>query len=169
MPDKAGATTDDIAYLIYYKDSLSEFNSIALEEVGNEETTVTVTISDVFFVGETYYFTVVKNGYTGSEEIEYTLEETQTFETTILGGDIKESFTGDDADAVDIRDLGDGIVTLADFVRVVRAFDAEATEEYKAVVDINEDGEVNVTDIAIVKANYDKSFADVPLTVSTGN
>lgn len=169
MPDKAGATTDDIAYLIYYKDSLSEFNSIALEEVGNEETTVTVTISDVFFVGETYYFTVVKNGYTGSEEIEYTLEETQTFETTILGGDIKESFTGDDADAVDIRDFGDGIVTLADFVRVVRAFDAEATEEYKAVVDINEDGEVNVTDIAIVKANYDKSFADVPLTVSTGN
>ena len=87
-------------------------------------------------------------------------------ETTFVGGDIKESFTGDDENAVDIRDFGEGEVTLADFVRVVRGFDAEATDEYKAVVDINEDGVVNVTDISIVKANYGATFEDYELVVT---
>jgi len=167
MPDKAGATVDDIAYLAYWKAGSDEVNFIALEEAGNEETTITKAITDVFYVGETYNFTVVKNGYTGSEEIEWTLVETQNFETTLLGGDIKESFTGDDENAVDIGDFGDGDVTLADFVRVVRAFDTEATDEYKAVVDINEDGDVNVTDLAIVKANFGESYENVHLYTST--
>ncbi len=167
MPDKAGATVDDIAYLAYWKDGSDEVNFIALEEAGNEETTITKAITDVFYVGETYNFTIVKNGYTGSKEIKWTLVETQNFETTLLGGDIKESFTGDDENAVDVGDFGDGDVTLADFVRVVRAFDTEATDEYKAVVDINEDGDVNVTDLAIVKANFGESYEDVHLYTST--
>lgn len=166
MPDKTGATVDDIAYLAYFK-NYSDVKFIALEEAGNTEKTITVTLTDIFYVGETYTFTVVKNGYTGSEMKEITIEDGMVLETTILGGDIKESFTGEDANAVDISDFGDGDVTLADFVRVVRAFDENASEEFKAVVDINEDGAINVTDIGIVKANYGKSFEDVELAVST--
>ncbi len=168
MPDKTGATVDDIAYLAYFK-NYSDVKFIALEEAGNTEKTITVTLTDIFYVGETYTFTVVKNGYTGSETKEITIEDGMVLETTILGGDIKESFTGQDANAVDLSDFGDGDVTLADFVRVVRAFDENSTEEFKAVVDINEDGAINVTDIGIVKANYGKSFEDVELAVSTND
>ena len=108
----------------------------------------------------------MKNGYAGSEVKEITIADGMTLETTIFGGDIKESFEGNDADAVDMYDFGEGEVTLADFVRVVRGFDAEATDEYKAVVDINEDGIVNVTDISIVKANYGATFEDYELVVT---
>ncbi len=166
MPDKAGATVDDITYLAYAKVDTDDWKFIALEEAGNEETTIEKVISDVFFVGETYDFTIVKNGYIGSEEKTITLEVGMILEATLIGGDIKESFTGSDENAVDISDFGDGNVTLADFVRVVRAFDAETTGEYNAVVDINEDGEVNVTDLGIVKANFGASFEDVEIIIT---
>ena len=51
---------------------------------------------------------------------------------------------------------GDGEISLADFVRVLRGFDTTATEEYRNVVDINEDGVVNVIDLGFVKANIEK-------------
>ena len=166
MPDKAGATADNIAYLAYGKNGNLKF--IALEEAGNEEA-IEVVISDVFYVGETYDFVIVKNGYTGTDMKTITVESGMVLEATLDGGDIKESFTGVDENAVDIEDFGEGLVTLADFVRVVRAFDAAATDEYKAVVDINEDGVVNVTDLNIVKANYGKSYEECVITVTTAD
>lgn len=163
--DKAGATKDNITYLAYRKGFSNDCKFIALEEAGNEGD-IEAVIEDVFFVGEKFEFTIVKNGYTGSESKIIEIADGMVIETTFVGGDIKESFTGDDENAVDIRDFGEGEVTLADFVRVVRGFDAEATDEYKAVVDINEDGVVNVTDISIVKANYGATFEDYELVVT---
>ena len=49
---------------------------------------------------------------------------------------------------------GDGVIDLADFVRILRGFEAA---ELAAHVDINEDGAVNVTDLGYVKASFGKT------------
>ena len=51
---------------------------------------------------------------------------------------------------------GDGKVDIDDFIRVLRGFSAEADEKLRMRVDINEDGVVNVADIAIIKKNFGK-------------
>ncbi|MBR5308855.1 MAG: InlB B-repeat-containing protein [Clostridia bacterium] len=90
-----------------------------------------------------YTITVIKNGYL--EEItEFTVAEgdLDIGEIAPLPGDIR----GNAAD-----EQGDGEISLADFVRVLRGFEYE---ELAAHVDINEDGIVNVTDLGFVKANF---------------
>lgn len=62
-------------------------------------------------------------------------------------GDIRGSFESTS---------GDGIVDIDDFIRVLRGFSSNANEILKTSVDINSDGNVNVEDIAIIKANYGK-------------
>lgn len=51
----------------------------------------------------------------------------------------------------------DGVIDIDDFVRVLRGFASDTNSELSNAVDINEDGFVNVSDIAFVKANLGKS------------
>lgn len=55
---------------------------------------------------------------------------------------------------------GDGTVNIDDFVRVLRGFSDNASEQLQTVVDLNGDGSVNVSDLAIVKKNFGKSADD---------
>ena len=74
-------------------------------------------------------------------------------DTFILGhGDIKGSYEDE---------LGDGIIDIDDFIRVVRGFDDEASDEYSAIVDLDEDGAVTVKDLAIVKKNFGYGYGSV--------
>ena len=51
----------------------------------------------------------------------------------------------------------DGVIDIDDFVRVLRGFASDTNSKLSNAVDINEDGFVNVSDIAFVKANLGKS------------
>ncbi|MBR5308856.1 MAG: InlB B-repeat-containing protein [Clostridia bacterium] len=109
-----------------------------------DEATATGTVEFTFEMAPgTFNLTVIKNGY-----LETTVEFTVAEEDLDLGdiapvaGDIR----GNEADA-----QGDGVIDLADFVRVLRGFEFE---ELASHVDINEDGVVNVTDLGFVKANF---------------
>ncbi|MBR5308420.1 MAG: InlB B-repeat-containing protein [Clostridia bacterium] len=145
---KAGASEANIGELVIYTDDTEDV-VYELDKTCEDET-VSITVSD-FYVGEALYFYVHKNGYLEFEEgAVYALDGT-VVNVTLLGGDIK--------DAEEIC-CGDGTITLADFVRVVRAFDTNANADYKATVDINEDAVVNVMDLAIVKANFGKTSED---------
>ena len=137
--DKDGETVSNIGYI--WKD-LDE--PVVIDDIGNTEATLEYVFKDAK-VGDTIVIKVAKNGYvTALEEVTVSAAG-NVVEITVLGGDIKESTT-----AI----CGDGTVDLSDFIRVVRAFDSAATDEYKSTVDINEDGAVNVTDLGIVKANF---------------
>ena len=46
------------------------------------------------------------------------------------------------------------MIDLDDFIRVLRGFGENANEDVADAVDLNEDGVVTVSDLAIVKANY---------------
>ena len=49
------------------------------------------------------------------------------------------------------------VVDIDDFIRVLRGFASDTSPELSKAVDINEDGFVNVTDIAFVKANLGRT------------
>ena len=66
-------------------------------------------------------------------------------EISLVPGDIKADFD-------DIS--GDGVVDIDDFIRILRGFSHDAASALRAVVDINEDGHVNVSDLSIVKAGF---------------
>lgn len=149
---KEGATDANVGELIVYNDDTDDI-VYTIDAQGNEEATVTQVVED-FYVGDTVEFYVHKNGYMavdvfGDDAI--TAEDGLVINITLLAGDIK----GNTEDC-----CGDGEITLADFVRVVRAFDETARDEYRALVDINEDGAVTVADLAIIKANFNKTSAD---------
>ncbi len=148
---KEGATAANIGELVVIGDD-GEF-AYAIDDVGNENATVTQVVEE-FYVGDTFEFYVHKNGYMVVDVIGYdaiTAEDGLVINITLLAGDIK----GNTEDC-----CGDGEITLADFVRVVRAFDETARDEYRALVDINEDGAVTVADLAIIKANFNKTSDD---------
>ena len=46
--------------------------------------------------------------------------------------------------------------SLDDFVRIIRGFASESSDKLKNAVDINEDGNINVTDLGYVKSNLGK-------------
>ena len=75
-------------------------------------------------------------------------ESTDSLNITMIPGDIKEAFTDF---------AGNGVINIKDFIRVIRGFDSESSEIYKAVVDINEDGSVSIDDLIHVKNNFGKS------------
>lgn len=66
----------------------------------------------------------------------------------LIPGDIKDSY-----DAV----CGDGRVDIDDFIRVIRGFDPNASENLQAAVDINEDGHVTIEDLVLIKNNFGKT------------
>ena len=51
---------------------------------------------------------------------------------------------------------GDGLVDIDDFIRVLRGFANNTTKKLCQTVDLNEDGVLDVADIAIIKANLMK-------------
>ena len=65
----------------------------------------------------------------------------------LLAGDITASFS---------EVHGDGIIDIDDFIRILRTFAHDADERIKIYTDINEDGLVNVSDIAVLKKNFGK-------------
>lgn len=92
-----------------------------------------------------YTATFRKNGYVTVITLFDIVDGNVERSVTPISGDIKNSF----------EDLcGDGSVDIDDFIRVLRGFDSKASEQLSRCVDINEDGVVNVSDIAVIKANF---------------
>ena len=143
-----GVTPVNFAKLyIYADDTKSELvNTITLENSETDTAEITV---DITLTEGTYYAEVVKNGYlTFNTEVTVTSEKISISEIKLVPGDIKDSYD---------EECGDGVVDIDDFIRVLRGFATDVTSELSAVVDINEDNIVNVTDIALIKANLGKT------------
>ena len=91
-------------------------------------------------------YTVIfeKPGYvTLSEEI-LIEKNANNYEFTPICGDIRGSYE---------EHLGDGKVDFDDFIRVLRGINENSSELLRLAVDLNEDGIVNVNDLAIIKAS----------------
>ncbi len=146
-----GETAANIATI-----KLGDEAAIALEKVGDTANKASYTFK-ALTIGEKYTITVEKNGYlSGICEITV-VAGTNTVEMKLLAGDIKGAETAS---------CGDGTVNLDDFVRLIRAFDGEASDEFIATVDLDENGAVNVSDLAIIKANYNAVTADNTIIVN---
>ena len=105
-------------------------------------------ISSELTPGE-YTLRIQKNGYlTYTSEFTVDTAGMTLPDITLIGGDIKGSTE---------EICGDGTVDIDDFIRVLRGFSQDAASEVRTAVDLNEDGSVNVTDLAIVKKNFGKS------------
>jgi len=95
-----------------------------------------------------YKIVFTKNGY-----VPYTYEFAAAETSSDLGtitpicGDVKADYT---------ETCGDESVDIDDFIRVLRGFANNNTKKLCQTVDLNEDGVVNVADIAIIKANFMK-------------
>ncbi len=110
-------------------------------------------------------------GFTNLPEGEYSLRIVKkgiiTFETSpvrLSDGEalVLKDFAPIYGDIIGSYDAesGDGTVNIDDFVRVLRGFSDNASEQLQTVVDLNGDGSVNVSDLAIVKKNFGKSADD---------
>ncbi|MBE6705535.1 MAG: hypothetical protein E7583_09745, partial [Ruminococcaceae bacterium] len=145
---KLGETKANIAY-IKLGDEVT-----ALETAGNAETSATKTY-EYLKVGQSYKIRVEKNGYLAAE-VDYTVAAGDNkIVINLIAGDIKGAETAT---------CGDGTIDLSDFVRLIRAFDVDSTQTFKDAVDIDENGAVNVSDLAIIKANYNKTSAKTVIT-----
>lgn len=100
-----------------------------------------------------YDVKIEKNGYLASTIFKnvsaaYLGGVTDISVSELIPGDIKDSF-----DAV----CGNGRVDIDDFIRVIRGFDPNASENLQAAVDINEDGHVTIEDLVLIKNNFGKT------------
>ncbi len=90
-----------------------------------------------------YELIFTKNGYvTTTTQFTVSGADNSIGVITPVCGDIKGSYE-------DV--CGDGIVDIDDFVRIVRGFDDAATSQFRAILDLDENGSVDVTDLAIIK------------------
>lgn len=140
-------------YNVTYDDGTT-YNSAARIVVYSGEEIVLDTTEDenaqFSFTGELgkYRVVIIKNGYlTYDNEINLVTGD-ELNEIALIAGDIKADF--DD-------ECGDGIIDIDDFVRVLRGFSKGSSAKVKDAVDVNEDGIVNVTDLALIKVNYNKT------------
>ena len=142
------------ATLYWRHKGAASYNKVVIEDADTDTSVVEYVLEDVPADTEIEIY-VEKNGYL-TEKAVFVFEAKTEEETeekpereadaiVLTAGDIKGDF--DDF-------CGDGKINIADFVRVLRGFDEAATDEYKFVVDVNEDGEINVTDLGWVKANF---------------
>ncbi len=120
---------------------------IYLESAGSTEETVT---GEVHLTSGEHSFKVAKPGYITYEGT-VTVRADGTFDMpeipTLIAGDIRNSFDTNE---------GDGKIDIDDFIRVLRGFSGDEGENklLRQSVDLNEDGAVNVSDLAIIKTNY---------------
>ncbi len=89
-----------------------------------------------------------KPGYCTLEQSITFVEGDNELIVTPVCGDIRGSYEDT---------VGDGIVDIDDFIRVLRGFDSEAPALLSASVDLNEDGVVNVADLSIIKTAMTKA------------
>ena len=142
-----GEDYSSIATMYIYKDS-TKAELVKTVELEGADTAASEFTSELTLAYGGYYAEVVKNGYlTYKTEIVCDSDGISLGEITLIPGDIKGSY--DD-------ESGDGVVDSDDFVRVLKGFAEDALDTLRKVVDINEDGHVNVTDLALVKANLGK-------------
>lgn len=142
---------------LYWRNKGGVWNKVVIEDADTDTAVVEYTLENVpadveieIYVekngylkgGSTYVFDAKTDGET-DEQPERVAEEID-----LVPGDIK----GKVEDS-----CGDGVIDLADFVRVLRGFSENATDEFKALIDIDENGDVNVTDLGYVKANFGKT------------
>ena len=140
------AEYSNFAKLSIYTDSTKEtlVGTVVLENENDDSAEIKA--STALEIG-TYYAEIVKNGY---------LTYKTTFEVTDSGAKLPDiKLTAGDVKASYEDECGDGVVDIDDFVRVLRGFSSDS-EKLTYTVDINEDGVVNVSDIALVKANLGK-------------
>lgn len=167
LPEKSGATNVNIGKITYFlkadENDVSKHTDVVFDEKNttvDETQKLTKTIENLT-VGSTYVFKIQKNGYIPvSVELLISDDQANTVSATLICGDIKGT-----ENAI----CGDGKINLDDFIRVIRGFESDegkdddeknALEDYKANVDINEDGAVTVEDLAIIKKNFGKTQAD---------
>lgn len=167
LPEKSGATNVNIGKITYFlkadENDVSKYTDVEFDVNGttvDETKKLTKTIENLT-VGSTYVFKIQKNGYIPvSVELLISDDQANIVSATLICGDIKGT-----ENAI----CGDGKINLDDFIRVIRGFESDegkdddeknALEDYKANVDINEDGAVNVEDLAIIKKNFGKTQAD---------
>ncbi len=104
-----------------------------------------------------YTFKVKKPGY-----ITYTSTLTVNSDGTFIMDTIPELIAGDISNNFDVTE-GDGKIDIDDFIRILRGIsneEGENTTLLRQIVDLNEDGTVNVQDLSLIKANYGKTTAD---------
>jgi len=140
---------DNLAKLNVYTDRTKAtlVKTVVLEKT---ETATSEVSAELTLAEGSYYAEITKNGYlTFKCDVNVSIEGIDLGEVTLIPGDVKASYSDEH---------GDGIVDIDDFIRVLRGFSADADNELRSAVDINEDGIVNVGDIALIKKNYGKSF-----------
>ncbi len=95
-----------------------------------------------------YTLVIEKPGY-AKETVNVTVVggKAEIADIHLRGGDITDSYD---------KPYGDGIVDIDDFIRVLRAFSSDSDAMVRILTDINEDGNVNVSDLAIIKRNFGK-------------
>lgn len=96
----------------------------------------------------TYTFKIERNGYLSYTTEALTVkvgEEYSVPKFTLIAGDIK-----------DAGFCGDGVVDIDDFTRVLRGFADDSTQEMRVICDLDCNGTVNVSDLALVKGSFGK-------------
>ena len=137
----------NFAKLYIYTDS-TKSSLIKTIQLENADTSTSVITAELTLPEGTYYAEIIKNGYlTTKTELTVTSEGMNIGEVDLIPGDIKSDYTDE---------CGDGIIDIDDFIRLLRGFYTDADAKLRAVVDINEDGSVNVTDLAYIKKNIGK-------------
>ncbi len=160
--DGTAPIASNYATLYWRHKGAASYNAVVIENADTNTSVVEYTLTDVPADTEIEIY-VEKNGYlTGKATFTFeakTEDETdeqpeRTADAIVLvPGDIKGNYN----DA-----CGDGIINIADFVRILRGFDeaAKDDEAFMNVLDIDENGDVNVTDLGFVKANFGATVAE---------
>jgi len=100
----------------------------------------------------TYTVKIAKNGYlTYTEEVEVVYNETTEVEKDLVAGNLYGEGIGADNNEIDLLDFA--ALTSA-FTKKDDTRDADTLAAYRARVDIDEDGVVNVFDLNYIKGNF---------------
>lgn len=131
----------------------AENSPVYLETDGNTENQVFATVN---LSPGTYNFTIRKNGY-----ISYNGSLTVNADGTanvpeipnLICGDIKTSYEACE---------GDGNVDIDDFIKLLKGFaqESQSNKLLTEILDLNEDGTIDVKDLAIIKKNFGKTSSD---------
>ena len=160
-PGTKPATDNHLVVTIADKATGTVLKTIDLENadsVTNEngclEIDLRIDTNNVGEEGGELVITAAKSGY-APYTVTTTVESIQTDIATFFTG-LEEDFEkghGDIKGSFD-AEYGDGKIDLDDFIRVLRGFGENANEDVADAVDLNEDGVITVSDLAIVKTNY---------------
>ncbi len=109
-----------------------------LEDENSEKRTFAYTTE---IIPGNYTFRVLKDGYI-TRNVPITIAEAMHIPEIVL-------FAGD---TLDENGNGDGVIDIDDFTRILRGFSKDfPLDKYINAIDLNEDGTVNVSDLAMIK------------------